>query len=92
MPTGPDPAPGDDHSLTPAERHNRRLGLILFFVYLLLYVAFVAVCAIDYRLMALKVVWGVNLAVVWGMVLIFAAFALALVYLQLAKPDDRSTS
>lgn len=79
--------PTDPHASTPSERFNRRLGLILFFIYLALYGAFVAIVAIDYRIMGRIVFSGLNLAIVYGMGLIVGAFLLALVYMGLARDN-----
>lgn len=66
--------------LSAAEQFNTRLGLVLFAVYLLLYLGFVLTNAFSPETMS-RVVWsGLNLAVVYGFGLIFAAFLLAAVY------------
>jgi uncharacterized membrane protein (DUF485 family) len=78
---------GLDHSHLPpdevrdpvAERHNARLGLVLFAIYLLCYAAYVLVNAFWPKLMD-EVFGGVNLAVASGMGLIVGALLLALVY------------
>ncbi len=59
---------------------NARLGLWLFGVYLLLYGGFVGISALAPQLLEAQPVAGINLAIVYGMGLIVAAFALALVY------------
>jgi uncharacterized membrane protein (DUF485 family) len=84
---------GFDHGpVTPAEppdartdARNSRVGLALFAVYLLLYGGFVGVNAFAPGLMARPVVAGVNLAVVWGLGLILAAFLIALIYAWLCR-------
>jgi uncharacterized membrane protein (DUF485 family) len=63
---------------------NSRYGLILFFVYLLLYGGFVYLSAFDRAAMG-AIYGGVNLALWYGMGLIFAALALACVYMALCK-------
>jgi uncharacterized membrane protein (DUF485 family) len=77
---------------TVAERANRRLGLILFFLYFSLYVGFVGIIFYDYKLMGRPVVAGLNLAIVYGFGLIIAAFVLALVYLLGCKREVQATS
>jgi uncharacterized membrane protein (DUF485 family) len=72
-------------SLTPAEIFNRRLGLILFLVYLLLYGGFVGLIVVDYKIMAHVVFAGLNLAIVYGMGLILAAIALSIVYMSACR-------
>ena len=83
---------GLDHSHLPpdelldpaAERHNARLGLVLFSVYLLGYGAYVLVNAFWPALMD-RVVGGVNMAVASGMGLIVGALVLALVYANFCR-------
>ena len=54
--------------MTPhhGEQFNRRFGLVLFFVYLTAYGAFVYLSAFRADLMASHAVAGVNIAVVYG--------------------------
>lgn len=59
---------------------NNRLGLRLFALYGLFYLAFVLVNAFAPQLGDLRVVGGLNLAVLWGFALIGLAFVLALIY------------
>ena len=61
-----------------------RVGLVLFAVYLALYGGFVALNAFAPAAMEWTPLAGVNLAVLYGFGLIFAAFALALLYGWLA--------
>jgi uncharacterized membrane protein (DUF485 family) len=77
-----------DHSHLPppevrdpaAERHNARLGLALFALYLAAYGVYVWVNAFRPAVMDGLVGAGVNWAVASGMGLIVGALALALVY------------
>jgi uncharacterized membrane protein (DUF485 family) len=57
-----------------------RYGRILFVFYALLYGGFVLINAFDPALMQTTPLGGINLAVLYGLGLIFAAFALALFY------------
>ena len=61
-------------------RHNARLGLVLFFVYLALYAGFVVINAFAPSLMEWRPWGGLNLAILYGFGLILAAFVLAAVY------------
>ena len=88
---------GLDHSHLPppeardpaAERHNARLGLVLFAVYLAAYGTYVLVNAFRPAVMDELVGAGVNLAVASGMGLIVGALVLALVYAGLCrKPGE----
>jgi uncharacterized membrane protein (DUF485 family) len=65
--------------------YNARLGVVLFFFYLLLYVGFIYLNAFDRERMAADAVGGVNLAVIYGFGLIVAAFVLAIVYMILCR-------
>ena len=68
--------------------YNARLGLILFFIYLIFYATFVYLSAFRGDLMAQPALAGVNLAVVYGFALILGAFLLALVYLFLCRREE----
>ncbi len=59
---------------------NARLGLVLFVVYLLFYGGFVGLNAFAPEVMEWTPAAGINLAILYGMALILAAFLLALVY------------
>ena len=66
---------------------NTRYGLILFFIYLVLYGGFVFLNAFAPEKMESITISGVNLAVIYGFVLIIAAFLLALIYGWLCRTD-----
>ncbi|MGN6506153.1 MAG: DUF485 domain-containing protein [Tepidisphaeraceae bacterium] len=68
--------------------YNARLGLVFFAVYALIYGGFVAICTFRYDLMGTIVFAGLNLAIVYGMGLIFLAVLMAVVYMLLCKPAD----
>lgn len=72
-----------------ASARNARRGLWLFAVYFLFYAAFVAANAFWPDSMSATVA-GISLAVVVGMVLIVAAFVLALVYSWLCRAGAKS--
>ena len=69
--------------------YNAKLGLVLFFVYLALYGGFMALSVLNPKLMASPVLMGVNLAIVYGFGLIFAALLLACVYMALCKSEAK---
>ena len=77
-------APHDDHHPETVSR-NARVGLSLFLIYLLLYAGFMALNAFFPQRMAEAPFGGINLAVLYGLGLIAAAFALALVYVFLVR-------
>lgn len=68
-------------------RYNARVGIVLFFIYLLIYAAFVGLSAFAPETMKRPVLAGVNLAVVYGFGLIILAFAMAILYLILCRPE-----
>jgi uncharacterized membrane protein (DUF485 family) len=59
---------------------NTRLGLKLFFLYLLFYGSFVGLAAFSPGTMARTPWAGINLAIWYGVALIVSAIVLALVY------------
>jgi uncharacterized membrane protein (DUF485 family) len=59
------------------------LGLGLFWVYVALYGGFMALVLVRPDLLSLRPFGGVNLAIVYGMGLIAAAFLLAVAYMVL---------
>lgn len=62
------------------QTRNARVGFVLFVIYSLLYGGFVFLNAFRADVMELTPVAGVNLAVLYGFALIFAAIVLALIY------------
>ncbi len=74
-----------------AARRNARIGLALFAVYCLLYGGFVLLNAFAPQAMELTL-WGVNLAILYGMGLIVAAFLLALLYAWLCRANPQPES
>ena len=59
---------------------NSRIGLILFFLYLLLYGGFVLLNTFSSETMEATPIAGINVAILYGFGLIIAAFVLALIY------------
>jgi len=68
--------------------YNARLGVVLFLVYLVIYVGFIALSAFDRDLMAKPILGGVNVAVVYGFTLIAMALVLAIIYMLLCRKGD----
>lgn len=66
---------------SPDESPGRRLGLVLFWIYVALYAAFMGLVLFRPDLLSLRPFGGVNLAIASGMGLIAAAFGLALLSL-----------
>ena len=65
--------------------HNRRIGLVLFALYVALYAGFMALSAFRPATMSQPVLGGANLAVVYGFTLIGAAIVLALLYMRICR-------
>jgi uncharacterized membrane protein (DUF485 family) len=86
--TDPPPSAADrathEHELATAPR-NARVGMWLFAVYVVLYGGFMAMNAFFPQRMATAPFGGINLAVMYGLVLIVAAFVLALLYMFLVR-------
>ena len=77
---------GDD----PAYPYKRRLGAWLFLAYSVVYVSFVLANLAVPSAMEVRVIAGVNLAVVFGLGLIVLAVLLALVYNALCLAHERA--
>ncbi len=76
---------GVDH----AAKKKSRLGVILFFIYLIVYVGFVTIGVVDYELMGKIVLGEQNLAVVYGFGLIILAILMGVFYnWQCTKYED----
>jgi len=70
------------------QSYNARVGLILFVVYLVLYGAFVFLNAFAAQTMEATPFFGVNVAILFGVGLIIAAFVMALLYGWLCRTDQ----
>jgi uncharacterized membrane protein (DUF485 family) len=73
------PIDADDHPELAA-RHSR-VALVLFFIYLAAYGGFMGISAVAPQLMGQPALWGVNVAILYGLGLIFGAVLLAVVYM-----------
>lgn len=83
-----DPAPREQSSGGAELPRASRLGLALFALYLAAYVGFVLLNAYAPSVMESNALGGVNLAVVYGMLLISGALALSLLYAALTRGGD----
>jgi uncharacterized membrane protein (DUF485 family) len=78
---------------TSSERqYNTRLGMVLFTIYLALYLGFVLINAFNAQVMETIVLAGLNLAIVYGMVLIVFALVLALIYGVMCRREPTPSS
>ena len=80
----------DDDEHPEVISRNARYGLLLFIPYTLIYAAFVALSAFAPKVIAMPVLGGVNLSVVYGVGLIVLAFVLAMIYTWLCARARRS--
>ena len=76
MDHGPAVELGVDHAV----QKKTKLGVILFLVYFVVYVGFVAIGVADYEMMGKIVLGNQNLAVVYGFGLIIFAILLGIYY------------
>lgn len=76
MDHGPAVELGVDHAI----KKKTKLGIILFFVYFIIYAGFVTIGVADYTLMGKIIFADLNLAVVYGFFLIIFAILLGLFY------------
>lgn len=90
---------GFDHHAAPASDQaepnsvrNRRMGLLLFAVYLALYGGFVGINAFRPELAERPALAGLNLAVSYGFALILSAFVLAGLYGWLCRAPRNGRS
>jgi len=72
--------------------HNRRMGVILFVVYVAFYGGFMALSAFWPEAMSVPALGGANLAVVYGFALIAAALVLALLYMRVCRKSKEGGS
>ncbi len=73
----------NDSPETDTDRSSEKkakLGIKFFFIYLFFYAGFVAIGVLNYELLAIEVMWGVNLALFYGLGLIVFAVLLGILY------------
>ena len=73
-----------------AASYKSRLGVWMFLLYALFYVGFVAINLYNPLLMERIMVFGLNLATVYGFSLIIGALLLALIYDRLCRKKESS--
>jgi uncharacterized membrane protein (DUF485 family) len=72
-----------------ASNYKMRLGVVMFIIYGIIYAGFVAINLIKGSLMNSIVIFGLNLAVVYGFGLIIFAMILALIYNHMCTLKER---
>ena len=71
-----------------AVAYKTRLGVWMFVCYCLFYAGFVAINLLSAPLMERIVLWGLNLATVYGFALIIVALILAMIYNTLCNRQE----
>ena len=70
--------------------YKMRLGLIMFGIYALIYAGFVAINVLNPIMMEAIVLFGLNLAVVYGFGLIIFALIMALIYNHMCAAREKA--
>jgi uncharacterized membrane protein (DUF485 family) len=86
--TPPGSPHADEHPEISAA--NARAGLILFFIYLAFYGGFVGLAAFAPQAMGRPAIGGVNLAITYGLALIFGALVIAALYMAACARNARA--
>lgn len=76
-----------------ATRQKTRLGVRFFFIYFFFYAGFVLIGVFNYDLLSVELIKGINLAIVYGIGLIFFAILLGILYNYFcSKYEDADTA
>jgi uncharacterized membrane protein (DUF485 family) len=75
-----------------AAAYKGRLGMVMFVIYGLIYAGFVGINIVSPVLMEKTVLFGLNLAVVYGFGLIIFALVLAVIYNSLCGKREKSAA
>ena len=78
--------PEEDHAVA----YKTRLGVQMFFIYALVYTGFVLINIIKPMLMEKPIIFGLNLAVVYGFGLIILSLVMALIYNALCIRKEKA--
>lgn len=70
--------------------YKTRLGVWMFFVYALVYVGFILINIVKPVLMEKEIIFGLNLAVVYGFGLIVLSVIMALIYNTLCVRKEKA--
>ena len=76
-----------DHD--PSSDYKTRIGAWMFLLYALVYAGFVAINVIDPQSMGNPAIFGLNIAVTYGLGLIVFALVLALIYNRLCGAKEQ---
>ena len=75
-----------DHAIA----YKTKLGVQMFFVYALVYAGFVLINIIKPALMEKEIIFGLNLAVVYGFGLIILSLVMALIYNYFCAKEEKA--
>lgn len=82
--------PAAVHGVDEAAGYKKRLGLWMLLVYSVLYIVFIIINVVWPKSMGTIIVYGLNLAIVYGFALIIIAFLLAIAYNWLCTRHEKS--
>ena len=82
------PVHSDDETTDLALNYRTRIGVLFFLLFALVYVVFVVINLVSPLIMEKVVLFGMNLAVTYGIGLILFAFLLALIYNQMCSKKE----
>lgn len=74
----------------PAFEYKRKLGIKMFIAYALFYAGFIVINLLKPVLMETNIIVGLNLAVVYGFLLIVIALIMALIYNRACSAREAS--
>ncbi len=81
--------PATEWKTEKSEGFKTRLGLIMFAIYVPIYLAFMFICALSPRTMAIDV-GNINVAILYGFLLIVLAIIQALIYNALCSRREKA--
>jgi len=84
------PAPSENEGADLALDYRTRIGVLFFLFYALVYVVFVVINLVSPLLMESVVLFGMNLAVTYGIGLILFAILLALIYNRMCAKKEHA--
>ena len=73
----------------PASDYKQHLGVVMFIIYGIIYAGFTCINVLNPKLMEVTVLFGVNLAIIYGFTLIILALILALIYNHMCTKRER---
>ena len=72
--------------------YKTRLGAWMFFLYALVYLGFILINIINPKLMEKTIMFGLNLAVIYGFGLIILSIIMALIYNRLCVRKEKAVN